>query len=1261
MVGSMCRLFASLLLTLAAPFAFAATSGIVASPSGDPIVGATVTLRRAQPVMERRASLLAGENVTIASATTNESGAFTFDGKLDGIYALDVRRDGFVPQAQPILAGSTDLNFVLLPVKSRTGHVTANGKPVANARVLVSAFVSVRYDTKTDERGVYTIPAPDDWANEIVIVHPDFAIHTINSVRGSLDAELTKGIVIEGKVVDQAAKPVANARVVTEWTMTTSSAEGAFRLRVKAEPEAIEAFAGDAAGIAKKGATTITLAPLPTISGSVRDANKRPLAGAFVRAVLEKGGVEQSAVADERGNYRIQHVREGSYYAGAIATRELLFEDRNNVEAGAKNVDFVAKPMDALTGTVVDEQKKPVAGAIVQYSTKGVPLVYGSSRQESAGALTGTDGRFRLPFAAEMRAWFSDIELQLQATKRGFAIAVVAADLKKPVTIVLPKGIEVRGLVVDADGNAVPGAGIAVAQGSMTSAPLPLDSAMSAGVLTPFLQTDAEGKFTIHLGSGRHDLGVWKTGAGGARLGDLEVTPGMDPLRIALRKGVAIRGRVMDGASPVKGGMIGARGTAMSFASAVVNEDGTFVIEAPEPGVYEITFQSDEDTLQETVTAPADDVVLTLAGKGSVHGRVLDAATRQPIRTFDVTTADAYNVTSVEDEPEFTLPLRAGDTELVITAKGYQRATQHVTVMASKTTEVTVLLTKGRTLRGRITSDDGSPLEDVMVSAGEAMSDAAADGMYEITLPATAQTLEVSATGAVRKTIAIGAGTTDSQRDVVLSRGRSVRGRVVAPDGTGAHNAIVSAFSTHAYQQAHTDEDGAFAMTGLTAEPYDFTAMHATLGSAERQSIDIGSVDEVILRIAESKGRGTVTGIVRGFEKSEWMMAVVQSGGRTAYAGRDGRYRLENLPAGEIDLRLMAQTANGDVATQSAKITLADGGEAEANFDLRAEASVHGVVNEGDEPAKGRSIRFVSGEAARSTRTGANGEYEIKAMDAGTYEVTVSTSGNRTFTATRTIKGNDRFDIRIEWSRIEGRVVDEQGTAIDGAELSIFPSHDSSRSVETKSDSTGAFIATFAQASSVTVRAEKAGFTTTTQQFTPGAAPIVLTMQRGDGLRVRLVDARDGRTLDGYAVAVNDAGAVVARASDTASDGTLTVPVPSGTYRIAVSATNYASSSMRATVPRQGELRFSLTPGGTLIVNSERALGELVKLILPGGEEYVRCQCNGIAEIRLTGKTTTIAHVAPGTYTMQVLDENHAIKGSYPVSVTEGQTTTVHF
>jgi hypothetical protein len=65
-----------------------------------------------------------------------------------------------------------------------------------------------------------------------------------------------------------------------------------------------------------------------------------------------------------------------------------------------------------------------------------------------------------------------------------------------------------------------------------------------------------------------------------------------------------------------------------------------------------------------------------------------------------------------------------------------------------------------------------------------------------------------------------------------------------------------------------------------------------------------------------------------------------------------------------------------------------------------------------------------------------------------------------------------------------------------------------------------------------------------------------------------------------------------------------------------------------------------------------------VRLIQPDGDEYVQCWCNGIADIQLGGRRTTVEHVTAGGYTLEVLDGEEVVARK-PVTVTESQTATV--
>jgi hypothetical protein len=95
------------------------------------------------------------------------------------------------------------------------------------------------------------------------------------------------------------------------------------------------------------------------------------------------------------------------------------------------------------------------------------------------------------------------------------------------------------------------------------------------------------------------------------------------------------------------------------------------------------------------------------------------------------------------------------------------------------------------------------------------------------------------------------------------------------------------------------------------------------------------------------------------------------------------------------------------------------------------------------------------------------------------------------------------------------------------------------------------------------------------------------------------------------------------------------------------------------TAPGRG-LRVPLTPGGTLVIESARELKGRVRLVRPDGEEYVRCWCNGIAGIELSGRRTTTENVAPGSYTVEVVDAaGKPVASPASVVIEEGRTASL--
>jgi hypothetical protein len=719
---------------------------------------------------------------------------------------------------------------------------------------------------------------------------------------------------------------------------------------------------------------------------------------------------------------------------------------------------------------------------------------------------------------------------------------------------------------------------------------------------------------------------------------------------------VEIRGRVTrkNAAGPLSG-VITARGAEMSVANADVAEDGTFALRGLRAGTYSLSYIGEKggQSLERQVKAPIADLTIELPAPAEIRGRVTDASTGAVLRSYRV----AFGMESQDlvDVDGFSFEVSPDAGELLVTAPGYVPVKKELVAEAGKPTEVNIALTPGRAVDGVVTNESGSPVAEAWVKIGGFYQIEQTGTNGEFHLPAItrdAATLTITADGYVEREIAVAPGDRDVRVDVTLSSGRKISGHVFTSEGAPVSGAVVHA-SGKQNQSAKTDENGAFTLSGLAAGPY---TLHASRDELQSEVVPIGDEvpSDLALMMMPSKGAGRIHGVVKGFTGGAWMYGVVRTEqGAFAMIGRDGKYTIDRAEAGDVELQASAQSPSGAVSSAPVRVTVVAGGDVEANLVFRDDVTVRGTVTESGAPAVARNVVFESGGMRWSATTNEQGLYELTGVEPGiVYDVAVE-GGASAYNTRHHVAASGTFDIRIEWSRVEGRVVDAGGTPVEGAKVTI-----TAAAADVTTDVNGAFSLSVSRGAHVLTVA-KEGLATHTRRVEPDAGTLSITLARTDGLRVRLTDARSGNTLDGYVVAVDAAGLQVARTSEAQKDGTMLVPVAAGAYRISVSADGYASQSMRVNVPHPGEVRLSLTPGGTLIVHADRASADLLKLVLPSGEEYVRCQCNGIAEIRLTGLSTTIENVAPGSYTMQLLDPKGLVKATQVVTIAEGKTTVV--
>jgi uncharacterized GH25 family protein len=1257
-----------------------AMKGIVFGASGDPLASAGV-----------EAFATSDPATPIASATTDAKGLFTLDLKTDAAVFVSATASGHAPWRRIVRAQADDVVIQLSAADSKTGLVRSGKGPVPGAKILTfDVMEDVVATYESDDHGRFSMPDPQRWAAAVCVRHPDFAVKCrfTGDMRGDvadfLDVTLEAGKLVSGRVLSPDGKPVANANVnAGRFTTSTTRDDGSFALRVSNAEKTIRATAGEWTGMApiSGGGVTIQLAKGRRITGTVRDTSGRAIAGARVRAQDPEDATSYGAAAvSVRGEYTITPLPATAYAVYVEMPEQYEVEGkrgdlRKNVES---RVDFEAKKMTLVRGIVRDEDRRPVAGAVIAQAVDGSPLIYAVMKNDTSRAASGPDGTFKL-YAVQPQG-------RLTAIKHGFAIGVserlTATSLLKPVTITLPHGLEVKGSVVGPDEKPMGDARIIIMSADTALGTVPFAASLTSGFVDEWLRADADGTFSVRLNRGVHEFGVSKKGFASTELGGVEVSESMQPVRIVLEQGVSIRGRVSrKSGKPVDGGMVFANEQNQRGAGqAKVGNNGEFVIESLQRGTYALQFMNEKNArAAKTTEAPAVDVVLELPDTFEVKGRVTDSATGAPIPRFKLDVRGDV-VDQIEDtRGEFVESLPAGAAEVRVSAPGYTPMSQTILISETKTPEpLAFSLVKGRRISGRVVSTEGKPLPEVMIgsegkgnegffdSSDSSMTDE--DGAFTIEgAPLENLVLTFNKDGFVYGRKKVAAGAEDQTIEVILSSGRRVTGRVADKNGEPVDEAQITA-SGDDYQRAMTDKSGAFTISGLGDGPYEITATKSGLGQAKVKDVDPKKTVPLVLTLG-TNGIGTIHGTLSGTSKGAWMMAMVtatseEGEGAQAQVGRDGKFVIENVPAGEVTVRGMLMSMQRQSSTKEVKVVVPNGGDVEVQLAATAgDIILRGTVKMAGQPAPGSTVMFSSqsGDGQWTLPTSSDGTYEVSGLSPGRYSVSVWQMGKGGAYSMQTdLTSSTTLDIDATFVRIEGRVVDERGAGIEGASVSATPASSQHSNVEAKTDISGAFALSVQGDMAYRIAASKKTFAIATVEAPAGSpGPLLLQLHHTEGAHVRVVDSQTGVTLNGFVVVRDETGKIQFPTSgDREDDGSLLLPLLEGSYRVSASANEYASQTIRLSVP-SGATTIPLSRGGTLVVRSADDAHELIKLVMPNGEEYVRCYCNGIAEIRLSGAMTTVDHVAAGAYRMLVIDEHEVTKRSYPIVITEGQTTTV--
>ncbi len=1147
----------ALVAALAAPAAASEIRGRVLV-DGRAAVGVTVSALPFEDgfAAARREARREGQPAPLASATTRADGTFAVALAAPAAQTVRLAFSGgtAAPRILEALFGSSgdDAGDVRLPrAAALAGRVVdARGGPVVGATVSLwpgggavvqdtSAASGILQSATTKADGTFRIEAASAESNRLRVEAPGFATQEREPVRGGALARpvtLAPGRALRGSVtLADRRTPAAGALVrfegrteTTRWVETRP--DGTFLLDgAPREAGSIVADGGDrgrASAALAPGASeplAIALAPTATLRGRVVDAaDGKPLSGIRLVARSEGGAFVARSGAD--GRYSMRGLSPRPYRLTAEDDRFVAWSRTVRVVPGQAQMQDVPLTRGAtLAGRVVDEEGRPIEGARVRVSRGGEDAFRAFMRLfDAEGAVrTGKDGSFRAARLAPGENQRLDVTHDDYEDRAIGGISLVAGVTRSGMSVVLRRGLSVRGAVKDDEGRPLSGVEVSLSSSRTVRA-------SRGGIQMSFVgpgnqvrrETGADGRFEFRgLKAGDYTISARRPGFSRAAVDPVDVREARsaEPLQLVLKPGATISGILRDKVgSGVAGWFVSARGAGQGSGPAF----GPGAIRSEEPTGPDGVFFLDGLTTGETydlqvlgpsglgprkagVVAPAEGVELTVAGTGQIRGRVVEAESGRPIPDFELRyQPDAqggmrffmragpgggrgpYEKQSFHAEDgSFALEdVQAGRWTVEAFASGYQAGSvSAVTVAEGDAVEgVEIRLSKGGVVSGRVLeARTGRPILDATVRAE-------------------------------------------------LSGGESRRGMVLV----GAEGGET---------EAATDAEGRYEIAGLAPGTWVLTASHPdwSEGTATVEIKDAPASADVRLGRGGSIG-GAVLAAGRPVAGAQVTLSAVGDtgfrpgagrmggGGQTALSDEGGRFRFERLTPGRYTLA----AALRDQSSAPAEAVVTGDDAQEVQLLLSEGALVRGAVTGlPDAMLAGVNVSAQGQDYLATTRTSAGGGFELAGVPEGVLTLHANAgdfmSGSRSASTTVTIAAGQAeaaAEIVFEQGfRVEGHVT-RGGRPVPDAMVMAFPESGSRRSASGRTDETGGYALEGLEEGRYTFTADAQGGAPIRRTVDVSADTVVDLEAPPARLAGTVVEADSGRPLGDVGVRIEDEG-----------------------------------------------------------------------------------------------------------------------------------------
>ncbi|MBW3563783.1 MAG: carboxypeptidase-like regulatory domain-containing protein [Acidobacteria bacterium] len=1288
---------AAFFLFVIGPSVKAEIRGVVMTTEGIPLPSATVHAYAPESNIDRAERLIAGTvREPLSSVETDRKGRFTLelDSKVPTV-SMVVRKEGYVPSSTFAFNGS-DAGAIPLAVDNPV-TVRFRGSDLEGTRGVIEANGAEITRTIPAE---LSIEVPEAWIGQgtsLSLIRSG-QIWT-STLRKDSVVNVPSLVEVSGRIVrSDGETPVADAVIAHgPISLAKTADDGSWTALVPADWKTLQVTSGNLTGSIRRGQTA---ASPSLISGGrmsltlTSGPGGAPVAGAIVSLGLTSS--DPTRISDSKGKVTFEALPPGSYqFRVHHPAYESVF-DSTSLESGENSVSTIVLGRAAvLEGWVVDQAGRGVAAASVVAAREeaGPRRMMRLMAGGPASGWSDPEGRFVInTVSTGPKVMITGGKLGLPSATPAI-LALDPGETRRDLRITIPLGIEVTGRVIDQEGVPVAGVVIEAAPADNRIAGVRTIRRFAGGVATreSNLVTDADGAFSMQLAEGLWKLSFKADGFAGQET-PIEIVPRVDPLEIRLVPGHTLRGRVVTqegaGVADVRVLVPGA-----DTGNVRTAPDGSFAVPDLPHGQTMLVALDPERSIREmrTVTLPSDELTIRLPATGTLAGKVVDED-GAPVKSFQaqagrdetgggqiqVRLSGAQNDSFITEDGRFTLDdVPIGTAKVTVSAPGFISRTVHgIEIEENEISEqVEIRLEKGATISGKVTGPDGMALSDVSVSAdvpgsfnpfSTLIASTNASGEYELTnVPRGERTITFTRTGLqpTRRTVQI-----EDQSETVdarLEAGLELTGRVRTSDGrpvVGAQVHAVSSERTNTRFDITTDGAGNFSIDGLAPGRYTVRAMHRDHATATAE-LDMRS-DQSIDLTMESGGTlvGRVSGLDESFYSKTSISARNSSIGNTTPLRMDGTFRLEGAPTGSVTVMAQVNDRMAQRYSEPVTVEVVNGGEQSVDLRFVEGLTISGTVTRRGNPLTSGVVVF-RGRAGRNQGNSpieTGGKYRVSGLVEGTYDVSVFDMSSGAFNTTYEVTRDATFDIDIRGGSIEGRVVDSAGAPVENADVQIASEGSAPMSRQRKVTGVdGRFRFDDVTAGQWSVIARKDGFgqaTATADVRTEAAQELVLRLAPAGDLILRVIDASSGQSVPGSVVLYDGSGREVHRARPPLrEDGTLLIEAAPGSYTLWVTARGLERATRTVSIPGP-PVTITLGTGGDLLVTSTRSEPVSVRMRDAAGRQVALAYP---PQFTIRPGENRFDHLAPGDYTLEILDSAGTATESVPFTIRNGETTRV--